>query len=161
MKKEKFTFFWAGPFSQWYSCNFTINNMKYNCAEQYMMLEKANLFKDEKSYEKILKSPDPRLQKEIGRNIKNFNKDEWEKVAKEIVFKGNYAKFTQNMKLGMKLRETVGTTLVEASPYDKIWGIGLNSFDPLAQSRETWRGTNWLGETLTKLRETLITEGKI
>ena len=68
------------------------------------------------------------------------------------MFQGNYAKFTQNPDLLKTLIDTIGTTLVEASPYDKVWGIGLAEDDPKALNRETWEGTNWLGEVLTDLR---------
>src|SRR5690349_8988998 len=79
-------------------------------------------------------------------------------VAREIVFRGNRAKFTTHRDLLALLLETHGSTLVEASPLDTIWGIGLAADDPSASDRSAWRGTNWLGEVLTRLRETLLAE---
>ena len=90
--------------------------------------------------------------------VAGFNKEQWEQVARDVVYKGCYAKFTQNQDLKQALLATAGTTLVEASPEDRIWGIGLRKTDPRALNRATWRGTNWLGEILTKVREDLLNE---
>lgn len=156
---EKFTFFWNGPFSQWEPAEFTIDGTVYNCAEQYMMAEKARLFEDYDTLECIMESEDPREQKSLGRKVRGFNAERWHSFAKEVVYEGNYAKFTQNKDLLEKLLATKGTTLVEASPYDCIWVIGLRATDKKAKDRSQWRGTNWLGEILTGLREDLISEG--
>jgi ribA/ribD-fused uncharacterized protein len=156
MSTGKFTFFWNGPFSQWESCTFKVDGITYNCAEQYMMAKKAKLFKDEDTYEKIMEATHPREQKKLGRQVKGFHADRWNNVAREIVYEGNHAKFTQNPKLLKKLLETKGTTLVEASPYDCIWGIGMREGDKGVNDRSNWRGKNWLGEVLTGLREDLI-----
>lgn len=153
---EKFTFFWSGPFSQWYPSNFVSEQINYNCAEQYMMYQKAMFFGDHKSAERILETVKPSEQKALGRQVKNFDLDKWNQVAKEIVYNGNHEKFRQNKDLYKSLMDTVGTTLVEASPYDKIWGIGLKENDPRALNRNSWMGSNWLGEILTQLRQDLL-----
>lgn len=153
---ETFTLFWHGPFSQWLPCMFEVDGVQYNCAEQYMMAEKARLFSDKKACDLIMKTFDPSTQKKLGRQIKGFDVQVWEKVAKDIVYKGNKAKFTQNPNLKQALLNTKGTTLVEASPYDRIWGIGLAESDPRCKHRTEWQGLNWLGEVLTKLREELL-----
>jgi ribA/ribD-fused uncharacterized protein len=114
---------------------------------------KALLFNDNKMFLLIMNANKPKYQKLYGRRIKGFNKKIWEKYAPKIVFRGNMAKFTQNKNLKDILLTTTGTTLVEASPYDKIWGIGLSENDPLAQDRATWKGTNWLGQILTLVRK--------
>lgn len=150
---EQFTFFWNGPFSQWHLSDFTVNDITFNCAEQYMMYEKAMLFEDYDTAVKILETDAPRKQKALGRTVSNFDPDQWNKVARDIVFAGNVAKFTQNDQLKEVLLETKGTILVEASPYDKVWGIGLKQNDPRSLNRKTWRGTNWLGEVLTNVRD--------
>ena len=154
-KKEKFTFFWSGPFSQWESSVFKIDGVKFVTAEQYMMYKKALLFHDYKTCGKIMRTSEPREQKAYGREVKNFNRDVWNKHCKGFVYEANYAKFTQNQDLLKKLLATGGTTLVEASPYDKIWGIGLKESDPKAKSRDTWEGKNWLGEVLTDVRDNI------
>lgn len=152
---ERFTFFWHGVFSQWHKQKFTVDGVEYNCAEQYMMAQKALMFNDKPAHHAIMHSDDPSDQKRLGRNVKNFIKDKWDAAAKDIVYKGNYYKFRQNAKLKEQLLATKGTTLVEASPYDQIWGIGLKEGDPRTLRRETWRGKNWLGEVLTKVRDDL------
>lgn len=151
--EEKFTLFWDGPFSQWYPSNFTVNHLKFNCAEQFMMYGKALLFHDLETAEEILQATSPKDQKALGRKIRNFDQDIWVLFREGIVYTGSYAKFTQNPALQEILLATKGTTLVEASPYDKIWGIGLAETDPQALNRATWKGLNLLGETLTRVRE--------
>lgn len=153
---ETFTFFWNGPFSQWHICKFKLDNVEYNCAEQWMMASKARFFKDDLSLRKILKANDPREQKRLGREVANFIEDKWNGVARDVVYRGNEAKFIQNPKLKEVLLKTKGTTLVEASPYDQVWGIGLRESDPRALDRKTWKGKNWLGQVLTALRDELI-----
>ncbi len=103
-----------------------------------------------------MESESPREQKAIGRGVRGFRAEEWEAVAKDYVYFGNWAKFSQNPPLlKLLLDTTASTTLVEASPYDTIWGIGLGEEDPRARERATWRGTNWLGEVLTRVRDDL------
>jgi hypothetical protein len=158
--EEKFTFFWSGPFSQWHPSPFQIDGIWYNCAEQYMMAEKAKLFGDNETHQRIMSSTEPYDQKRYGRMVQNFNPKIWEKQARDIVYRASYAKYTQNEYLKKELLATAGTTLVEASPEDRIWGIGLRKTDVRAQKRETWAGTNWLGEILTKVRDKIIEESK-
>jgi len=152
---ERFTFFWSGPFSQWHPSSFEAEDKKFNCAEQYMMYKKAEFFGDIETAQKIMETSNPKTQKALGRQVDGFDKDRWDDVARGFVYMGNHYKFTQNKELLRKLMETEYTTLVEASPVDTIWGIGLSEDDPRSWHRETWRGSNWLGEILTKLREDL------
>lgn len=158
---EKFTFFWRtqSPFSQWHPARFVIDGVEFNCAEQYMMYGKAKLFADEEMALKILKSKTPIQQKALGRKVKHFDEKIWEGNCRKIVYEGNYAKFTQNEELKRILIGTKGTTLVEASPTDRIWGVGLSEEDPRIQDRKRWRGKNWLGEILTQVREDLVGKG--
>jgi len=157
---EKYTYFYRtqSPFSQWHPALFVVDGIRFNCAEQYMMYMKALLFEDRETGERILQAQHPREQKEFGRQVRNFDKKLWEERCKSIVYDGNKAKFTQNANLLQKLLDTQGTTLVEASPTDRIWGVGLLEDDPRIRNRRTWRGTNWLGEILTQLREDLLRE---
>lgn len=152
---EQFTFFWSGPFSNWYPSAFEVDGVKYNCSEQYMMAEKARLFNDDAALTKILAYTNPKDQKACGRLVQKFNREKWDAVARDVVYKGCLAKFSQNPDLKEALLATVGTSLVEASPYDRIWGIGLAKEDPRALNRSKWRGTNWLGEVLDRVREKL------
>lgn len=149
---EEFHFFWKGPLSQWYKRTFTVDGVKYNCAEQYMMAQKAILFKDCFALQKIMEATNPYDQKAFGRTVEFFDMGEWQKVAKDIVYKGNYHKFTEHQDLQGILMSTGEKTLVEASLYDKLWGIGVSEDDPRAQDRAKWPGQNWLGEVLTNVR---------
>lgn len=160
---SKFTYFWKSdsPFSNWYMANFSVNNIVYNCSEQYMMYKKAELFGDKEAMEKILKSKSPRDQKAEGRKVKNFDTVIWESKCKQIVYEACKAKFQQNSQLLKMLMATEGTELVEASPYDNIWGIGLSEDDPRAKNKSTWQGKNWLGEVLTKLRNDIKEQNNI
>ncbi|MEI2281572.1 NADAR family protein [Paenibacillus polysaccharolyticus] len=152
---EKFTFFWRteSPFSQWFKADFTVNGVQYTSAEQYMMHQKALLFGDQQIADKIMKTRSASVQKKLGRQVTGFDQTIWESECQRIVYEGNQAKFTQNEDLLAALLATQGTTLVEASPDDRIWGVGLAEEDPRIRNRKTWRGTNWLGEILTRLRE--------
>ncbi len=160
MKAEKFTFFWRSdsPFSNWYLADFEIDKIKFNCTEQYMMYGKALLFNDQEIAKKILLTKKPGAQKALGRKVKKFDQVLWNEQAKKIVYTANKAKFVQNEHLLKRLFKTKRTTLVEASPVDPIWGIGLAEEDPKAKDRRKWRGKNWLGEVLTQLREDLMNE---
>lgn len=156
MTSEQFTFFWRGIYSQWWTSSFEVDGILYNCAEQFMMAEKARLFNDPVALKKIMAETNPHQQKMLGKTVKGFKQDVWDNNARRIVYNGNYAKFTQNAELKALLLSSVGT-LVEASPYDKIWGIGLSEREHSAKIRSQWKGTNWLGEVLTKLRANLAT----
>jgi ribA/ribD-fused uncharacterized protein len=148
--------FWHGEFSQWFPSEFEYGGITFNCAEQFMMFYKAVFFDDHEIAAKILKSGNAQIQKKLGRKVKNFDVDEWSKVAKEIVYTGSEGKYTQNPELCSMLVATYPATLVEASPYDKIWGIGLGEDNPDAMNQTKWKGKNWLGFVLTELRNNIM-----
>lgn len=153
---ETFHFFWSGPFSQWHPSPFTLGGKTYSCAEQFMMAEKARLFGDTARETMIMATSNPREQKHLGRMVLGFDEAVWNQHAQAIVKRGSLAKYTQNPDLLTALLATNPHTLVEASPYDCVWGIGFYGSDPRAQSRDTWRGLNWLGQILTEVREELL-----
>jgi ribA/ribD-fused uncharacterized protein len=159
---ERFTFFWRddSPFSQWYPCAFTVEGVRYTCAEQYMMAGKARLFGDTHVLEQLLRSSHPKQQKALGRKVAPFDAARWEQERERIVHEGNHAKFTQNRALLDALLATAGTELVEASPLDRIWGVGLGAEDPRILDPRKWRGLNLLGKVLTRLREDLLASGQ-
>jgi ribA/ribD-fused uncharacterized protein len=156
--ENNFEFFYGGPFSQWFPCRFTIKGVTYNCAEQYMMAQKALFFADIDAHIKIMATDSPSKQKAIGRTVKGFNVPAWNTVCKKIVYDANYAKFTQNENLKEYLLDTENKEIVEASPYDVIWGIGLPEGHPDITDKTKWRGMNWLGETIMMVRETIRLE---
>ncbi len=155
---ETFTFFWKHRLSQWQHAPFTIGGVTFNCAEQYMMYAKALLFGDREAAVCILAAETPREQQAIGREVLRFDEKVWVMFREGIVYAGNYARFSQNADQRELLFSTRGTTLVEASPYDKVWGIGLSADDPRAKDRSQWLGLNLLGEILTRVREALLWE---
>lgn len=100
---EKHVFFWEGWLSQWYPCKFMYENETYVCNEQFMMAQKAKLFKDNDTLKKIMQTESPREQKALGRKVKNFNQNLWDKHRYDIVYKGNFAKFSQNKELQVRI----------------------------------------------------------
>lgn len=154
---EEMVLFWESDEipSQWYPSNFIVDGIEYNCAEQYMMAEKARLFEDEETLDEIMDTDSPREQKRLGRIVKGFDEEAWNKVAVDIVTKGNFAKFSQNLEMKEWLLSTQDKILVEASPYDRVWGVGLRENDSRILDREQWNGTNWLGEALSNVRDML------
>jgi len=156
--EEKFTLFWDrdSPFSQHHPRIFTVNDVQYNCAEQYMMHQKALRFGDTVSAEQIMNTSEPDEQKAFGRKVLGYDDKIWDKASMEVVKAGNIAKFSQNDDLRTALFATAGTALVEASPYDRKWGIGLGEKNPKALQRKHWRGENRLGVILTQVREELM-----
>lgn len=138
--------------SQWYPCEFKEDGITYTSAEQYMMAEKAKLFGDEEIRREILNTVDPKKCKALGRKVKNFDKAVWDKNKEKIVRHGNAEKFMQNRELRNFLLSTGDKVLAEASPVDRIWGIGLGKNNPDALDPEKWRGQNLLGFALMNAR---------
>ncbi len=153
---EAFTFFWKHRLSQWHAAPFVLGGTTFTHAEQYMMYAKALLFGDRDAATAILDAATPGEQQALGRGVRGFDESVWVFFREGIVFAGNYARFDQNPDQRELLFSTRGTTLVEASPHDRVWGIGLSADDPRAQHRSEWLGLNLLGETLTRVREALL-----
>ena len=151
-----YVFFWNGPFSQWYHSPFELEGLSFVTAEQWMMWNKAMLFNDISTAGQIMLTQTPREQKALGRRVKNFNDEEWMKHAYDIVVVGNTAKFISNGGLLPILGRTRGKTLVEASPYDRRWGIGMSANDPGVEDPKNWKGENLLGKAITQVRINLL-----
>jgi len=149
---QDYTFFWNGPFSNWHLADIVIRGHTFNCCEQYFMTAKAAMFGASDIARAIINAPDPRTQKGLGRTIPNFDPIAWDAASRDIMFRANWAKYTQNTGLRKLLLSTMWD-LVEASPYDKVWGIGLPEDDPRAKDKSQWLGQNWLGEILTEIRD--------
>lgn len=151
-----YAFFYRGAFSQWWPSEFNAESIRFNCAEQYMMFKKAMLFGDVKTAADIINEKSPEIIKSLGREVKNFDEYIWNSVKRDIVYKGNYYKFTQNNKLKKILLSTKTKVLAEASPYDKIWGIGRSVDYPNVEDNSNWLGNNSLGYELTRLKFKLM-----
>jgi ribA/ribD-fused uncharacterized protein len=162
----KFIFFWGnsgnaservGKFvlSQWYASSFTVDHVTYKTAEHWMMAHKASLFENSEIFKRILEATKPGEVKELGRQIKNFDEEVWDEVKFEIVKAGNIHKFNQNPELLAYLLNTHDRVLVEASPTDTVWGIGLAQDSKMVENPHTWRGKNLLGFALMEARKFL------
>jgi hypothetical protein len=146
-------YFWKGELSNWHICSFRYKGYEFKNSEQAFMWEKAVYFNDILKSNEILKEFNPRRTKQLGREVKNFNTEDWLKVSFNYMVDVNYAKWTSNDKLQSLLLSTDNKILVEASPYDTIWGIGLHLEDDDVLNEKNWKGTNWLGESLMKVRK--------
>ena len=142
-------------FSQWYDVYFEVDGVQYHTTEQYMMASKARLFGDEDTRSEIMNSYSPAEYKKLGRKVKGFDATIWDEKKLDIVVEGNKAKFGQNPDLKEFLLATDNAILVEASPYDKIWGIGLDRETALNGCVEDWNGENLLGCALMEVRDWL------
>lgn len=139
--------------SNFYPCEFVFDGKDFKFSEQCFMWQKALLFNDFEIAEQILKETDVRKIKALGRKVKNFNNELWDKHKEDFMFNACYAKFSQNNELKDFLLSTGNREIIEASPVDNIWGIGFSS-DKAMENIDKW-GQNLLGKTLMKVREEL------
>lgn len=153
--------FHKGWLSQWYPSPFTVDGVRYTCAEQYMMAEKARLFGDHGTRALVLDATNPSEQKRLGRQVQGFDETVWVKYARTVVYRGNLAKFTAHATLRTYLEATDDLVLAEASPTDTIWGIGLAATHPDAGTKSRWRGSNWLGQVLMRVRVELQLDSRL
>jgi len=149
---EDAIYFYGSFFSQWAKRKIVVNGQTYNCCEQYMMAAKAKMFDDDYALKQIMSSDNPADQKWWGRMVKGFDEAKWHTISRDVVYKANYAKFTQHPDLKEKLLATKEKLIVEASPTDCIWGVGLKATDRDIRNPKKWRGKNWLGDAIMKVR---------
>ena len=162
-KDKKYVFFWqafssgdkitSSCMSQWYKSTITIDNKIFCNMEQYMMACKAELFNDDLILEKIMNESDPKNIKALGRKVRNFDEIIWKSVRYDILVKGNYYKFMQDSKLKEFILNTGDSILAEASPYDKLYGIGLRVENSNVRNPSSWQGINLLGFALMEVRD--------
>lgn len=160
--KKRLLTFWGGfktskinstCLSQWYFCNFEMDGVAFANAEQAMMYQKAKLFNDRNQMKLIAKTTDPKAVKALGRGVIGFKQTVWAQHRFDIVQRVNREKFMQNEHLKQWLMGTGDAILIEASPFDQIWGVGLKSDDPRIEDPNQWRGSNLLGFALMNVRE--------
>lgn len=164
--KVKYVFFWGHQkpksgvlkscFSQWYDSPFECEGNNFMTAEHYMMYRKALLFGDSEAAQRLLSASNPGEAKAIGREVKGFDQANWDTHRFDIVVSGNLAKFSSNPDLKEFLLNTGNRVLVEASPVDKIWGIGLAEDNPACENPNLWKGANLLGFALMEVRDQLF-----
>lgn len=161
-----FVFFWghqpsshgiitASCFSQWYDAAFEVEGQRYPTAEHFMMAEKAALFGDKATQSQILQATNPGAAKALGREVKEFDEAVWLQHRFDIVVRGNMEKFKQHQDLQLFLLQTEPRVLVEASPVDSVWGIGLAANHENASNPNHWKGLNLLGFALMEVRRAL------
>jgi len=161
-----FLFFWepqpqrdgtAGPgcLSQWWPAPFTVDGVVYPTAEHWMMAAKARLFRDDQALAAVLGAPSPKAAKAAGRLVRGFDEQAWAAVRFDLVVAGNLAKFRQHPKLAAFLSATGPKVLAEASPHDRIWGIGMTAGHQDAVLPSRWQGSNLLGFALMNVRDAL------
>ena len=144
-----------GSLSQWWPSPFTVDGVGYPTAEHWMMAGKARLFGDEAAVEPILAARTPAEAKNLGRLVHGFDEASWDAARFELVVRGNVAKFGQDPALRAYLLGTGNRVLVEASPRDRVWGIGLGAANERATDPARWRGHNLLGFALMEARARL------
>lgn len=163
---SNYIFFWKpkdknGYLSQWYPAEMYIGGLKYVNCEQYMMASKALLFNDTAIFNnKIMNETNPSKIKDVGREVKNFDESVWNKHKDRIIFEGNLAKFSQNVDLLKLLLNTGDSILAEASPYDRIYGIGMKEDNPNIKNTSKW-GQNILGNAIMNVRDLLRFDERI
>ncbi|MCW1886648.1 NADAR family protein [Luteolibacter flavescens] len=162
----KYLFFWGHTppadgsvskscFSQWFPSPFTVDGICYPTAEHFMMAAKARLFGDREIEERVLKSSHPKQAKELGRKVRGFDEATWTRERYRLVVEGNLGKFSRNPPMKDFLLTTGERVLVEASPYDKIWGIGMSADHRDVENPVAWNGLNLLGFALMEVRSRL------
>lgn len=161
--RAKYVFFWGhrpprdgsvspSCFSQWFAAPFVVDGDRYATAEHFMMAAKARLFSDTAAESRIMAAASPGAAKAIGREVQGFAEEVWVEHRFDVAVEGNLAKFSQNARLGEFLRGTAQRVLVEASPVDRIWGVGLEADDPRVSEPRQWPGLNLLGFALMEVR---------
>lgn len=157
-KGERFVLFFRpyeknGVCSNWYMSDFTDKHgIKFNCTEQYMMYEKAKLFKDDRVAQEILGETNPKEMKAYGRKVKNYDDKLWSCHRYGVLIQGLYYKFTQNQELNEWIKKADCDYFVECSPYDRIWGIKTDIESDDCIHIEKWNGENLLGKCLGDVR---------
>ena len=163
---SKITFFWKpdgnnGGFSQWSDHSIELSNQPfaydgesiiYDNAEQAMIAAKAFTFQDFDIIPEIMECKNLALIRRLGRKVKNFDHQIWNNVKEDIVYRINLAKFRQHTDLRVLLQNTGNDIIANASPYDKIWGIGLSENNIMVQNQDNWIGLNLLGKILQRVR---------
>lgn len=152
-------YFWRGIYSNWYLCQFIdpISGRTFSSTEQAFMYYKAKTFGDDARAELVMQALTPKEAKDIGREVAGYDEKTWSNIRMSVMIHVNYLKFDQNHDIFTELMATEDKILVEASPYDLIWGVGLGEEDSLILDQNNWRGANLLGKALMQVRKSLKT----
>lgn len=153
--KNSMALFWgtSDVFSNWHRSPFVLHGIAFNCTEQYMMWRKAMRFGDTEIAAKVLAEKNPRKQKALGREVRSYVDAVWKTEARDLMLPAIVAKFEQNPSMDDVLLGTNDLLIVEASPDDVVWGVGLGESDPRILDQASWLGTNFLGDVLMRARD--------
>jgi ribA/ribD-fused uncharacterized protein len=143
------------PLSNHYTSPFTLSGEKFNCMEQYMVVQKARVFEDQETVNKVMKETNPVKQKQLGKSIKGLNEDHWQSQAEDMMLPGLLAKFHQNNACKDLLLKTGNNIIIEANPQDKFLGAGVSLFSPDLWSVDKHPGKNIMGKLLQRVRESI------
>lgn len=162
---DKHVAFWGSAFSNFYPCKIHVDtdwdgnpvDLDFHCSEQYFMWLKATWFKDNEIADKILEAKTPKEAKALGREVRNFDDEEWKGVRESAMWNAVYQKFKQNEDLKDFLisDEFKGKKYVEGSPIDGVWGVKVHYESPNIDDESQWNGENLLGKVLNKVRDEL------
>ena len=160
---DKHVLFWGDWPSNWYPPKIIVKQdgktLRFDNTEQYFMWVKAKTFGDDEMAEQIrIKGKDPKVAKELGRMVRNYDDKVWNEKRYDVMVEANKYKYSQNPDLKGKLLHTTlrDKGFVEASPIDHIWGIGLAKENPDADDESKWKGQNLLGKALNEVRDWLL-----
>ena len=155
---DKHVAFWGSEFSNFHKCKFTYMGVEFSSSEQAFMYEKALYFKDNEIADLILKAKTPKEAKALGRQVKNFNSEQWSEVCEDIMYNVVLAKFCQNEYLAQLItREDLSDkTFVEGSPFDGIYGVKMDFRNPKIDNEDNWNGKNLLGNILGRVRDYIV-----
>lgn len=145
-------YFWGSIFSNFHPIEFWHQGNLFANSEQAFMWRKAVFFKDFDTALKILNTTNPQEAKSLGRKVKYYNDVRWNQVREQIMYEVNIDKY-ENEELQKLLLSTKNLIIVESSPVDKIWGVGLSKEDPKILDEKNWNGLNLLGKVLMRVRE--------
>ena len=152
---DKFVFFWQGIYSNWNPATFVMDGISFFNSEKAFMWLKAMFFGDTDTARLIVETESPKAAKDLGRLVKGYDDAKWNEVRLAMMCKAVYSKFSQDSALKATLLATGTRILVEASPYDKVWGIGMAENDAGVEDEANWKGLNLLGKALGIVRENL------
>ena len=153
---DKYVAFWGSCFSNFFPCNFTLEGKHWTTSEKYFMWKKAMTFGDTEIADEILNNDDPRTVKKLGRQVKDFSSDVWDRVKFDIMYNAVKAKFTQDSDCNKCIKIFEKQKFIEGSPYDVVWGVGIRYDDENVFDENKWKGENLLGKIVTIVRDEIL-----
>lgn len=159
---NKYVFFWRGWLSNFWHAPFELDGLTFQNTEQYFMWKKAITFNDQDIADKILATNSPKEARRLGQLVHGYSDATWGPIRRQVMYDCNFAKYTQNPDLAKELckPEWRDKHFVEASPYDRIWAIGIPEEDDRCLDPANWLGTNYLGQCLDSVREQILNNEK-